>query len=1237
MVSTIGEALDRIRRESRDESEKGRWFENLVSQVLLANPEYEIEKVHRWADWPEREELTGHDGRDWGVDLVARHRSDGWIAIQCKCYSEKARVSKPAIDSFLGFTQQSVYSMRWIIATSDWTKAAEAAVEGAEPPVRRIDFLRHENDPLTVPGDGRPVRRPWPRQQEAIDKVVKGLQYHHRGRLTMACGTGKTFTALRIAEQVVPDGGRILFLAPSIALVSQARREWLRHTLRPLDCRVVCSDRSAGGRGEGNEIKLSELECAVTSDPKKLADLMAPKPETSNTRVVFSTYQSLRRLTEAQQKHETPSFDLVLCDEAHRTTGVDRAGSQIKDFNGFQAVHHDDLLSASKRLYMTATPRIYTARSRGSLKARGIETVDMSDLEVYGPELDLLSFKDAVNHEMLSDYRVIVLGVRDRDVPEGMWRRLVSLGEQLSTGRGKPLTVTSTEATRLLGTALAINGVAEGASLERPGRLHRTIAFANSIKRSKFFAEALAHPELRSLITRRVRRGRRDAESSLKIDAKHLDGANSAFQRNQALRKLRRAGDGDTARVLCNVKLFSEGVDVPSLNAIVFMEPRDSQVDIVQAVGRVMRRSEGKRLGYVIVPIPISPGEDLTTALSEGSQGYKAVGQVLRALQSHDGRLAEDPLRFVSVQEPTGDDPSSEEDYIPDQLTLDLKEVGRGIFAHVVASSGLGTPGLLVADEITHAVRRAAGLFKEGDLATDLATAMGLSVDRNERDICKIAALLVANACLLHRRLADVAHMGWLDDLARVSGDEYPAEALVRDWEKILEQDYKPVFEPAVAVLATLPRRRFVSHALCILAECANRTATSLSELGYDHAGPLYHRILPNAAATGSYYTNNISALLLARLAISEDFVEWNDTEQVNRLRIMDPACGTGTLLMAALQVMKSRVREARQMSEDDMAGFHKALVENVIYGLDINRYAVQMAACNLTLGAPTVDYRRINLFTLKHGPQPDGEVKAGSLEILGAAEDADSLASLVRPLATRLGLGATQVSDEETELPTGNLDLVIMNPPFTNNVKRGRQYTSEQVRQMQQYELSLRDHLSQSDHEAGQVVNVNSVSTFFTPLADRLLRDPYAGEEGTDSPSDRNGTTAGTLAKVVPATGCIGSSGVEERVFLAKRFHIERIITSHDPKRINFSENTGIHECLLIARRINTPPPRPSSSRYAECQPARKKPLQQQTPSHKGTLPSGAAARSGRPTASKPATGRQCSGSTVNLPRQPT
>ena len=493
-----------------------------------------------------------------------------------------------------------------------------------------------------------------------------------------------------------------------------------------------------------------------------------------------------------------------------------------KDLSGFRAVH-GDALQANRRLYMTATPRIYTASSRTALKTKGIETVDMGDLDVYGPELHSLTFSKAVNAGMLSDYRVIVLGIHEDRAPPGVTSQLISLGEDWEVARGKPLVVTSQDVIRLLGTSLAINGVTEGSEDEGPGRLHRTIAFSNSIARSSFYAEGMGLPELRRITTRRLRKDDAGAEASLPVQARHLDASDSALQRNQALRDLAKADAHKVAQVLFNVGLFTEGVDVPSLDAIVFMEPRQSQVDIVQAVGRVMRKSPGKRLGYIVVPIPIEPGADLVSALAAGTDGYRAVGKVLRALQSHDGRLAEDPARFVRTYEGPRPDPPLPPHPPPGpdiQPDLQLADVSQGVYAHVVAASGLGKPGLQVSQDIGHAVRAAARLFLEGELAGDVATALGLPGEAGDRKICTIAALLLANACLLHRRLGEVPNMEGIAKLNQVGGADDPAAVLRAAWDAILKRDYAPVFEPPLAVLDVIPDRRWAGHALRILAEC---------------------------------------------------------------------------------------------------------------------------------------------------------------------------------------------------------------------------------------------------------------------------------------------------------------------------------------------------------------------------------------------------------------------------------
>ena len=340
------------------------------------------------------------------------------------------------------------------------------------------------------------------------------------------------------------------------------------------------------------------------------------------------------------------------------------------------------------------------------------------------------------------------------------------------------------------------------------------------------------------------------------------------------------------------------------------------------------------------------------------------------------------------------------------------------------------------------------------------------------------------------------------------------------------------------------------------LADRANSVADSLGELGYDHSGPLYHKILGTAKSDSANYTDNVSALMLARLAFPEGYADWRDAGRIGGLRIMDPACGTGTLLMAALKTIKDRMSH-EGCTRDDM---HCRLVEDVLCGLDINRHAVQLAACNLTLGAPTIDYSRMHLYTMRHGPQGDGSTKAGSVEILRTPDSRDTMRAFVQPLQGIVDLRGEQVDRaERVEFPLNGLDAVITNPPFGSNKARSRKFPPDAVKRMQRNELAIRDELERQDPGARGVIDVNSISTFFTPLVDRLL-------------DKKNGT----LAKVLPVTACTNASGLNERRFLAERFHVERIITSHDPRRPNFSYKTSIHECLMVCRRHDgdTKPP---------------------------------------------------------------
>ena len=628
MTDGFQRTLDHIRSIADSESEKGRLFERLMKTYFIKDPLYKerFSEVWLWSEWADLR--PDFEGTDTGIDLVAEERQGGYCAIQCKCYAPGTQISKPHLDSFISASARDPFTARIVVDTGDgWGPNAVKTITPLKPacsvlrfgdlasrPFGWPDLVHDEPEDLSFRHEPFSLR---PHQKVAFDDVTGGFNDHDRGKLIMACGTGKTFAALRIAEAVAGIGGRVLYLVPSISLFQQSMREWATQRSIPHRYIGICSDTRAGRNDE--DASLQELEIPVTTDPKTISQALREARPDAMT-VVFCTYHSLGIVEDAQDDG-APAFDIVLCDEAHRTTGVERPGDRTSPF---VLVHDAQRIRAAKRLYMTATPRLYTEGAKAKAASHDVEVFSMDDPATYGPELHRLPFSRAVERDLLSDYKVVVLAMSEQHVDAALQAHLASGDSEINI----------TDAAKIVGCWRALQNPENKRLGDAPiQHLTRAIAFTNTIVSSKRL-EAHWDSIVGHAIDLLPEAERPDA---FRCKTRHVDGQHHALERKARIEWLKADSEG-TCRILSNARCLSEGIDVPALDAVLFMNPKNSQVDIVQAVGRVMRKAEGKQYGYIVLPVAVPAGVDPAAALDDNER-FAVVWSVLRALRSHDDRF----------------------------------------------------------------------------------------------------------------------------------------------------------------------------------------------------------------------------------------------------------------------------------------------------------------------------------------------------------------------------------------------------------------------------------------------------------------------------------------------------------------------------------------------------------------------------------------------------------------------
>ena len=629
---TFDNLISQINEVAETQRDRGTYFEYLVKAYLKNEPTYQNEFTNVWL-LSEVPEEFGIPKADIGVDLVAEKTTGELVAVQAKFYNHA--IQKSNIDSFLSELGKDYYESGIIVASTDkWGKNAEKALADRSDVIRiGLSDLKHsqidwERFSFDKPDSVVIKKKKTPRyyQREVIKSALEHFKENDRGQLVMAPGTGKTFTSLKVTEALAKESNKeqyvVLYLVPSIQLLTQTLRGWNNDTEMTMSSMAVTSDRNASRssvkQDESNfVVKASDIGYPATTSAKKVVEnyqelMTYPKKELL---VVFSTYQSIDVLGKAQ-KNGFPEFDLIIGDEAHRTTGAKALGEEASVFT---KVHSDLNVKGKKRLYQTATPKLYGMDAKKKAKDNSIVISSMDDESLYGKVFYRLGFGDAISHDILTDYKLMVLAVDETVIQKDMQKSLADPENGLNID----------DVGRIIG---VWNGMIKRESFSNKifgEPMKRAIAFSHTIKDSKRLSE-----QFESVVNDYF-----DSEDSYSVNVRHVDGGMNALEKNEALDWL--ASDDipeNSARILSNVRFLTEGIDVPNLDAIIFLSPRKSQIDIVQAVGRIIRKFEGKEYGYIILPIVVPAGETPETIL-DNNKSYDVVWQVLNALRSVDERF----------------------------------------------------------------------------------------------------------------------------------------------------------------------------------------------------------------------------------------------------------------------------------------------------------------------------------------------------------------------------------------------------------------------------------------------------------------------------------------------------------------------------------------------------------------------------------------------------------------------
>ena len=1351
-------ALELVHQHDADAGD-GKWLETLTASCGPKIREWDLKGCWPWEDWPDRVvNLPDSRPNDDGIDVVGQRRDGRFIAIQCKAKGrdpggKRYNVTKDDVTDFVSASLSPLWVERWIVTDGELSGSVRQRTGPlGDGSIKHISILQSllAQQASDASADEETDDPRTAMQNDAVSFITQRLENirgerhegwkddEARGYVVMPCGTGKTRVGFRVAADMTQGQGLIVVLAPSIGLVAQLRREWLSladGSDLPISVLAVCSDVTAAhgkvGRHNEDDESLEKdptLDRSHVSDRNFAGEVARNADEVRNwlertkneigLRVIVSTYQSGHQTAEGL-RNAGARADLMIGDEAHRTAGIRRVSGKKREerLRQFTMCHDSDDFPARTRLYMTATPRVYSLDKPVDDSRWEVRTMD--DERTFGVECYRLSYTRAVEEGLLSDYRIIALGIPENAIEPA--NRMADDRNRQHREAGRPETSTPTLALRKLAYGLAIAGGLPPSEDGSVVSLHSSIAFCNRIQNSSEMAEELDNEHVRNWIAAQMQE---QGQSPRPFKVVHRDAGHGSSAREEALDRLAHAKP-DMPYAITNVGIFGEGTDSPGLTAVAFIEPRRSPVDVVQAVGRVMRRSPDKKLGYIIVPIEIPRGRHAETWLESttaADEGWKELGQILNALRAHDDRIENrlaDLMQFYLPQEPADATDhlvaiqsrsgvktyiysGSADDIEPAlivpatgtvesaatalensgnlrEITRDDRLTERPRSAHVIDDRRprhrrLGpvdldvawqidnggydpAPAIQMTEDVLHEVIRkpkrtttrmrkpkrrrartkpapvnpglrllsglddangsggrivlnilersgiAAGPKRDMNVLQNTVSAAAsllrgdgleeplkrqLRMERlrqgqggNSRaDACTVTALLVTNAALMHVRLARASAIGGLVSVAEVAASDRPAEALMAAWNAILNRDYQPIFSRARDLLQFLTRDERKTAALGAairrIAKDAELIADTYAEMGMDHAGELFNKVMGDQSSDGAYFTRPLAATLLAELALhatGED--AWSEQATYDRLSMFDPACGSGTLLVAYLSGLKRRYKAAGS-DERQLRRLHRKGVEQLVSGLDINQISLQLAGAQLSLGDASVRYRRMGLYDMPYGDGEDSETtetmlnhlsRAGSLELLtdsriiGGNEagppDQPVMKELNRHHTRSQGRRVALEADEQDDLD----DLVeaiegcrvaLMNPPFVARTKLCERFADEERTRILARIDAIQDLLETTDPDMKGITDRNTTGPLYVALGLKAIDQER-----------------GVLGMVVPTAGLLAPSGRVERQILARELHVRWVVTCHEPGNTHMSQSTGINESLVIGTKV--------------------------------------------------------------------